>query len=132
MARIYVEKPSFFGPVAPSEASPEEAKIDNELIKRGYTRVQENIKTIRQQFSAAVTSGRRSGSGKIVLEYYDELLKIWDGCPAAEPLPFGTSSSEVNNTDRRVYSDDDTDNVDFNAGEDVDNQSDVVTTITLR
>ena len=54
MARIYVENPSFFGPVAPSEASPEEAKIDNELIKRGYTRIQEKIKTIRQQFSTAV------------------------------------------------------------------------------
>ena len=64
------------------------------------------------------------------MEYYDELVKIWGGCPAAEPLPFGISSSEVNNTDRRVYSDDVTDdNVDFSFGEDVDNQIDVVTSI---
>ena len=34
----------------------------------------------------AVTTGRRSGSGKIVLDFYDELVKIWGGSPATEAI----------------------------------------------
>ena len=41
--------------------------------------VQEKVKEIRQSFSNAVTNGRRSGSGKIVFEYYDRLAKIYGG-----------------------------------------------------
>ena len=36
------------------------------LIKKGYQRVEEKLKEIRQNFSAAVATGHRSGSGKIV------------------------------------------------------------------
>ena len=39
---------------------------DNENIKKGYGRVKEKVKEIRQSFSQAVTTGSRSGSGKIV------------------------------------------------------------------
>ena len=67
MARIY-EKHSFFEPpfIIPSpdkevdqeERAPVEKqrKIDKNLIKKGYTRIQEKIKEIRQNFSTAVTS----------------------------------------------------------------------------
>ena len=39
-------------------------------------------------------SGSRSGSGKIVFEYYDNLVLIWGGSANSKPLPFGISSSE--------------------------------------
>ena len=67
MARIY-EEPSFFGPpfIPPTpdkEVDQEERaavekqrKIDKNLIKKGYTRIQGKIKEIRQNFSTAVTS----------------------------------------------------------------------------
>ena len=57
----------------------------------------EKIKEIRQNFSNAVTTGTRSGSGKLVLEHYDKLVQIWDGSPATEPLSCGISSDQLNN-----------------------------------
>ena len=33
--------------------------------------------------------GTRSGSGKMVTEFYDLMIQIWGGSPASEPLPFG-------------------------------------------
>ncbi|XP_065640270.1 uncharacterized protein LOC136072834 [Hydra vulgaris] len=97
LANIYCHEPSWFGPVCPYDnILSEQNKIDITLIKRGYTRVQEKIKEIRQNFSLAVTSGRRSGSGKIVLEFYDHLVQIWGGSPSIEPLFFGKSTYDVN------------------------------------
>jgi hypothetical protein len=74
-------------------------KDDKDMIKKGYNRVQEKLKEIRQNFSKAVTTGSRSGSGKIVLEHYDQLVQIWGGSPATKPLAFGTSTDEVNSND---------------------------------
>lgn len=64
-------------------------------IRKGYSRVLEKIKSLRQKFSTAVTSGRRSGSGKIVMEFYDTMVLIWGGAPSTEPLPFGVHSGEA-------------------------------------
>ena len=61
--------------------------------------MQEKLKEIRQSFSKAVTTGSRSGSGKIVLEHFDQLVQIWGGSPATESLTFGTNTDEVNNKD---------------------------------
>ena len=67
MARIY-EEPSFFGPpfITPTPdkeldeeeraAVEKQQKLDKDLIKKGYTRIQEKIKEIRQNCSTAVTS----------------------------------------------------------------------------
>eukprot|EP00794_Sanderia_malayensis_P004367 gene4367-4948_t len=115
MARIYKDEPSLFWPIQivvdpfcsrPKECLNEEElieeqkvvqqkKIDVALIKRGYTHIQEKIKEIRQKFSEAVTSGQRSGSGKIVLEFYDQLVQLWGGSPATEPLPSGVSTHGI-------------------------------------
>lgn len=106
MAKLYDEDPSLFGPVflsppnAPYLAMSKEEKeeyskqnqAENELTKKGYSRIKEKIKDIRQNFSLAVTSGRRSGSGKIVFEFYDELVVIWGGSAATRPLEFGVIS----------------------------------------
>ena len=52
LANIYCHEPSWFGPVCPNDnILSEQNKIDITLIKRGYTRVQEKIKEIRQNFS---------------------------------------------------------------------------------
>ena len=51
---------------------------------------------MRQKFSEAVATGRRSGSGQITIDYYDELVKICGGSPASEPLSYGTSTTCVN------------------------------------
>ena len=97
LACIYSHLPSCFGPVEECEdVSSEQNKIDKALIKKGYTRVQEKVKEVRQNFSSAITSGRKSGSGKIVLEFYDELVQIWGGSPSTEPLPFGKLTDDVN------------------------------------
>ena len=91
MAKIYEsEDPLLFGPVeictslVPiDELSKEEKeafharkKKENDLISRGHARIQEKVKEIRQSFSKAVTAGTRSGSGKIMYEFYDPLVTI--------------------------------------------------------
>lgn len=107
MAKEYSD---FFGPMEisplPEDCEDETEKVDKNVyleqerkkVKKGYSRVMEKVKDIRQRFSKAITSGRRSGSGKIVLEFYDELVKIWGGSPATEPLPFGVQSSNSSET----------------------------------
>ena len=110
MAKICIDKPSFLGPIhmtpldmANEDDHEEKARVlkqkkeDKDMIKRGYNRVEEKLKEIRQSFSKAVTTGSRSGSGKLVLEHYDQLVQIWGGSPATEPLTFGTSTDQVNN-----------------------------------
>ena len=79
-------------------------KTEKEKIKRGYSRVQERVKNLRQKFSEAVTVFRRSGSGQIKTEYYDELVKIWGGSPASEPLSYGSSTDNIN-TDNSLSDD---------------------------
>ena len=64
---------------------------DKLKIRKGYLRVLEKIKALRQKFSIAVTTGRRSGSGK--MEFYDLMVLIWGGAPSTEPLSFGAHSA---------------------------------------
>lgn len=105
-----VSYPESFGPVKVStpakpvkEMSKKEydaynQKYNSEMneIKMGYKRVKEKIKSIRQDYSKAVTSGRRSGSGKVVLEFYEDLTTLWGGSPSTQPLSFGVDSLGIN------------------------------------
>ena len=83
----------------PSEEMNDEYKSQHkkeaEMISKGRSRIVEKVKDIRQKFSKAVTSGTRSGSGKIVFQFYDKLIKIWGGSANTEPLPFGVRSSDL-------------------------------------
>ena len=49
---------------------------------------------MRQNFQNIV-AGRRSGSAKISNLYYEDLLRIWNGSPCLEALPFGASTSDI-------------------------------------
>ena len=117
LAAIDKEDPSFFGPEKTAsypfpgrddsllsakeqvvkEKWEKQKKLHQELIKRGYNRVLEKIKNIRQNLANAVTSGRRSGSEKIVMEFYEKLVKLWGGSPATTSLTFGVSSNSISN-----------------------------------
>lgn len=75
-----------------------------EMIRKDCNRIKEKVKNIRQDNSKAVVSGTRSGSGKIVIERYDDLATIWGGSPLTEPLEFGvdntgTFSSQVSESE---------------------------------
>ena len=69
-----------------------ERKTGSKKIKQGYKNIMEKIKKIRLSFSNAVTNGRRSGSGKIVLEHYDTLTNLLSGSASVETLKFGSSN----------------------------------------
>ena len=71
-------------------------KIRQDLIKREYRRIQEKIKEIQQNVSREVIRGRCSGSGKVVLEFYDDLVKLWGCSPATESLTCCISSEDIN------------------------------------
>ena len=106
MARIYCSIDiKMFGPesvtIRPCEVDVngrkealEMIKEEQQLIKRGYNCVMEKVKKKRQNFSSAVISGRRSGSGKVVMEHYDELVAIFGGSPSTERLEFCCTTGE--------------------------------------
>ena len=111
LAEIYEDEPEVFGPASVSKNPYKDlddvnkidlreyqvkVKTEKEQIKRRYSRVREIVRNLRQKFSEAVATGRRSGSGQITIDYYDELVKICGGSPASEPLSYGTSTTCVN------------------------------------
>ena len=91
MAELYKDDEQYFGSVI---VDIEKEKESKELIKRGTKRIQEKLKEIRQHFSKAVVSGSRSGSGKIVFEFYDQLILLWGGSANIEPLEFGVKGDD--------------------------------------
>ena len=66
---------------------------EKKAVRRGYERIKEKIKSVRQDFRTAVNKGTRSGSGRIVKENYELLTEIWGGSPATGSLPFGIDGS---------------------------------------
>ena len=68
-------------------------KEETTSIQRGHQRIQEKIKEIRQNFAKAFTAGIRSGSGRIIDEFYDDLKVILGGSATSKPLSFGISSA---------------------------------------
>ena len=72
-------------------------RLDREqaLIKKGYDRVKEKIRNVRQDFRAVVNKGTRSGSGRIVQVDYELLSEIWGGFPATTSLSFGIDRETI-------------------------------------
>ena len=110
LAEIYNEDLTYFGGVVTrtlnlneleSDSQEEitriktEIKQHNALIAKGKNRVQEKIKEIRQNFSKALISGTRSGSGKIIYEHFDALKLIWGGAANIEALEFGVDTNTI-------------------------------------
>ena len=83
-------------------------KEEQQLIKRGYSRVAEKIKKIRQKFSSTIISGKRSASGKVVMEHYDELVGMYGGSPSTEPLEYGCRTGKAATVvPEQIFEDDD-------------------------
>ena len=107
LAQIFIDEPYFFGPdmvmleslSGEEQGEPQETKKLQkkwqELKRKGYNRVMEKVKEVRQSFSKAVTSSTRSGNGRIVFDHYDALKKIYGGLPCTEPIACGVDSSAV-------------------------------------
>ena len=126
MAGHFGDDEQLIGPVSLTESNKaltdmakEELKRHNmmvsaekSLIKKGYNRIKEKIWAIRKAYNKAITQGTRSGSGKVVQEYFDD-LKLWKGSPATEKLEFGITSSDPVDTDSYRGQDNDPDNDTF-------------------
>ena len=80
------------------------AKKDAEkaLIKKGYNRIKEKIRAIRKSYNKAIANGTRSGSGKVVQEYYEDLRELWKGSPATEMLQLGITSISDESVDQTL------------------------------
>ena len=74
-------------------------KKANESIRQGYKRIMEKIKKIRNAFSTAITTGRRSGAGRLIMENYDKLVLIYGGAPSVEPLACGSDTASGTHID---------------------------------
>ena len=47
-------------------------------------RINVKIKIMRKQYRVALDSGRRSGGGRVVAQFYDKRSEIWGGSPATD------------------------------------------------
>ena len=108
MAKLYEDDVALFGPVTgiplpenfdrlneeEKTKAKNRVKESKDLITKGQKRVMEKVKEIRQSFSKAVVSGSRSGSGKIVYEFYDKLITLWGGSAGTEPLSYGVGGDD--------------------------------------
>ena len=68
-------------------------KETDKSIKQGYQNILEKI---LQKISNAITTGSRSGSGKIILEHFDTLSEVYGGLPAVQSLNFDVDNRIVN------------------------------------
>ena len=116
MAQLYDN--GDFGPASPTEMTAglsmeDVAKMkaciaaERKLIKTGYDRIKQKIKDVRQDYRKAVTLGRRSGSGKLVCDNWDQLKIIWGGSPATISIANSTCSLDEEN-DGLDFDDDET------------------------
>lgn len=58
----------------------------------------EKIKELRQKFLHSLKACSRSGSGKPVMEFYDDLVNIWGVSASTESLQYGRESSSILST----------------------------------
>ena len=58
-------------------------------------RLVSKVKLIRQKYKVALDSGRRSGGGRVVAQFYDICSKTWGGSPAAESVVGGMDTGEA-------------------------------------
>ena len=73
------------------------ADDQQKAIKLGYDRIKAKVKKLRSNFQKAVAESTRSGSGRIIKDNCDALVRIWGGAPGAQPLEFGKNSIEDTN-----------------------------------
>ncbi len=71
-------------------------KLDKSAIKKGYDRIREKIKALRQDYRTAVNNGTRSGSGRIIRDNWDDLTKIWAGSPATKAIKNDCTTRVIN------------------------------------
>ena len=64
--------------------------------ERDFTKERMNlkIKVLRQKYRGALDSGKRSGGGKIVAQFYDKCSEIWGGSPATHAFTHGIETSD--------------------------------------
>lgn len=77
---------------------------EQELIKKGYDRMKEKIRNVRQDFRTAVNKGTRKGSSKIVQENFELLADIWGSSPTTTALPFGVDGDSAQGTEEELDS----------------------------
>lgn len=58
-------------------------------------RIVTKIKSLRLKYRSALDSGRRSGWGRVVAQFYDICSSIWSGSPAAEAIDGGIDCSDA-------------------------------------
>ena len=77
-----------------------EISVEEEQKKKGYQRIKRKVKELRQAYRVAVDTGRRSGSGKQVMQqlniHWADLREIWGGSPAVTAIDGGISSFAPN------------------------------------
>ena len=93
-----------------------EFKHKNPSQEFSKERIVAKIKALRLKYRKALDTGRRSGGGRVVAQFYDICSHIWSGSRAAEAIQGGidTSSTASANTSTEANSTDDIQPLDEN------------------
>ena len=69
-------------------------EVTEKQIKDGYNRIKSKVKQLSWGYKNAVHSGSKSGSGRIIVEYFDILKEIWGKSLAVTVLSSAIASQE--------------------------------------
>ena len=88
------------------------SEVEEKQIKDGYNRIKSKVKELRRGYKNAADSGSRSGSGRIIAEYFDILKEIWGGSPAVTALSSAIASQDTSQNKEEPDSDSETEDLD--------------------
>ena len=60
------------------------------------------IKRLKKDYKTAVDTGRKSGGGRVIYQYFEQCEKLWEGSPSVETLPEGVSSGNAVEPDNYI------------------------------
>ena len=89
----------------------EKATLEKKQIKVGYNRIKYRVKILSQNFKKAVVDGTRSGSGKLIVENWDQLISTWGGCPSVKKI-HGAVVSNLSSNFTEIEQESDSDSID--------------------
>ena len=97
----YVEIRDIFTERYPKNSTDESYPHHDAVKQFSKERIIAKVKALRNKYKIALDSGRRSGGGKVIAQFYNQCNDIWGRCPAVESIPSGidfsasTESSEL-------------------------------------
>mgnify|MGYP002804126796 CR=1 FL=1 len=94
-------------------------KVEKELIRLGYSRISDKLKSLKQSYVKDCRDGLRSGAGQLTSQFWHGCHELWGGSAGTEPLEFELETQTQVLDDSQCSTDQDS-NYNFDENDDLD------------